>query len=167
MTFTELAWAAGLFEGEGNVGCFADGKTRRRLRCQLVSTDEDVVRRFARVIGVGAVYGPRHSGKANHKPYWTWTTTTFEAGQAVIAMLWRWLGLRRKAAASAALRTYRRTEVEARRRFTLARRCTPRELSEMRSLHGAGVTQVDIARRFNRSSASVSRLLSGSRKVRG
>ncbi len=57
-TNEEIAWAAGIFEGEG---CFSTtGKPgihgRRHLRATLMMKDEDIVRRFAAVVGVGKVY---------------------------------------------------------------------------------------------------------------
>ncbi len=49
----EIAWAAGLFEGEG---CITKNGNSPALR--LNSTDEETVIRFQRIIGAGAVYGP-------------------------------------------------------------------------------------------------------------
>jgi hypothetical protein len=66
----DLAWAAGLFEGEGYVehrpnGC---GRTTRGLG--LAMTDLDVVERFQKVVGVGAVRGP-YTNRRN-KPLYVW-----------------------------------------------------------------------------------------------
>jgi hypothetical protein len=51
-----VAWAAGLFEGEGSI---AIGRDKRRghdtIQLSLSSTDEDVVRAFHQVIGTGYV----------------------------------------------------------------------------------------------------------------
>jgi len=46
-----VAWAAGLFEGEGYVSRSKDGGTRIGIEM----CDEDVVRRFAEIVGVGNV----------------------------------------------------------------------------------------------------------------
>lgn len=46
-----VAWAAGLFEGEGCIGHRKDGGTELSVEM----TDEDVVRRFAEIVGVGNV----------------------------------------------------------------------------------------------------------------
>lgn len=87
-----LAWAAGLFEGEG---CFAVHTGRDRSLCiRLKMTDEDVVQSFYAIVGVGSVTGPYHEGKK--KPIWIWQAGAFEDAQAVIAMLWAWLHIRRQ-----------------------------------------------------------------------
>jgi hypothetical protein len=103
----EIAWAGGLFEGEG---CFtictqrntklANGRSRtyRFPRARLVMTDEDAIRRFNDVVGFGRVLGPRqaHSGPT-HKPVFEWQVYTFEHVQALYAMLYPWLCARRRA----------------------------------------------------------------------
>lgn len=62
----ELAWATGLFEGEGSIG--ADG----RLQLKMVS--EESVRRFHAAVGVGSVYGPYGPYPSSHakQPYFLW-----------------------------------------------------------------------------------------------
>lgn len=61
----EMAWAAGLFEGEGSIGA-------KRLQLKMIS--EESVRRFGAVIGVGKVYGPYgpYPSQLGKKPYWMW-----------------------------------------------------------------------------------------------
>lgn len=90
MNKLDLAWAGGLFEGEGSV--FTVGKQCAGI--SLTMTDEDVVRKFSRVIGFGVIRPRKH--KPNHKKPWEWRTTSFEHVQATIAMLWCFLGQRRK-----------------------------------------------------------------------
>lgn len=52
----KIAWAAGLFEGEG---CSSWNNRNKRISLQLATTDEDVVLRFKRAIGnIGIVNGP-------------------------------------------------------------------------------------------------------------
>lgn len=101
----ELAWAAGLFEGEGCFSLKAAGRTNLfpSPACIMASTDEDTVRRFQRAVGVGSVTGPHRTGGANaaphFKPAWYWRTSGFPKTQAVVAMLWFGLGERRRATA--------------------------------------------------------------------
>jgi hypothetical protein len=93
----ELAWAAGLFEGEGCIslkthraGTYRLLTTRRYLHLTVKMGDRDSVDRFHRAIGgLGAVY--RQSDGM-----WSWQTGKFEHGQAVIAMLWYGFGERRR-----------------------------------------------------------------------
>lgn len=88
----EVAWAAGLFEGEGSVYA-EDQNGRRYLRFCLTSTDEDVIQRFARIVGVGKVYGP-YAG--TNKPRYDWRTMKAADGSAAAVLLAPWLGQRRR-----------------------------------------------------------------------
>lgn len=93
----DLVWASGLFEGEG---CFTlcHNKDYQNCRAVLISTDEDVVRRFAKIIGFGKVNFNDNTTRRNKKwkPQWSWTAYTFEEVQALIAFFWVQLGNRRK-----------------------------------------------------------------------
>jgi len=92
----EIAWAAGLFEGEGSIGASRNRKKKTQTPLlQLSMTDGDTVQRFASILGLGRTYRPYDRG-LNCKPSYTWRLTSFEKAQAVIAMFWPWLGVRRK-----------------------------------------------------------------------
>lgn len=97
MNKEELAWAAGLFEGEG---CIKGDRYKGSMvfRLHLNSTDRDTVYRFAKIINVGHV---RYDEYENPKwsPQWCWYASSFEDVQAIIIMLWPWLGNRRQARA--------------------------------------------------------------------
>lgn len=103
-TREDLAWAAGLFEGEG---CFslAHAKGVAQPTCVVSMSDEDVIRRLHRLLGIGSVrktsrkaYGP------DRKDLWTWTAAGFRSAQYVVALLWNWLGERRQTRAAEILR---------------------------------------------------------------
>jgi len=94
----DLAWAAGLFEGEG---CITLAKNCPRL--QLNMTDEDIVRRFHGVLGHGTVSGPWPKKGGKYKPYWMWRVSGTELPQAILAMFWQWLSRRRRARAKEVL----------------------------------------------------------------
>ena len=93
----DLAWASGLFEGKGCISGWTVDGHKRYFHTTLSTTDEDVIRKFHLIVGVGTVTGPFQ--KAHYKPYWRFRTSSFEEGQALIAVLWSWLGTRRKAKA--------------------------------------------------------------------
>jgi len=97
----QAAWCAGIFEGEGSFS-YHSGKFGRRVMARMTMSDKDVVNRFAELVGVGKVYGP-FRWKIGTKDMWTWQVTSFENVQHVIAILWRWLGIRRRARASEVL----------------------------------------------------------------
>lgn len=93
----ELAWAAGLFEGEGSIG--VDRSAGRYLypRIQLSMCDEDTVRRFASVVG-GKVWGPYRHHLADERgwsSFWSWAKKGRPAA-LIIDQLWPWLSERRK-----------------------------------------------------------------------
>lgn len=72
VTELDLAWAAGLFEGEGciSIGVRNSDETYR-LICIIGSTDRETIEFFHRRWGG---YFQRGFGKQpNHKPSWTWT----------------------------------------------------------------------------------------------
>ena len=108
-----LAWAAGLFEGEGS---FSLNRTGDNLRCQaaVAMTDEDTVVRFRDILGVGKVYGPYGPYAGSKKVFWRWHVYSAEHVQAVAAMLWPWLGDRRRTRATEVLQARRVWELAAR-----------------------------------------------------
>lgn len=60
---TEIAYLAGVFDGEGTV------KVGNSIRVSVEMTDLDVLERFQRAFG-GQIY-PRKA-KVNRKPAWSW-----------------------------------------------------------------------------------------------
>lgn len=93
----QFAWAAGLFEGEG---CFNAFRRRSKwgVQVRLAMTDEDVVRRFAAIMGVGPVRAPRQQ-RPDWKPIFEWYVQDASDVVAVIERLLPWLGDRRRAKA--------------------------------------------------------------------
>jgi hypothetical protein len=65
-TGTEIAWAAGLFEGEGTFSFF-DG----RAKASMSLTDLDVLVRFRNIVGVGSI-AANTMRNPRHKPQWQW-----------------------------------------------------------------------------------------------
>jgi hypothetical protein len=86
----EVAWAAGLFEGEG---CWSWNARTGSPGASMKSTDEDVLRKFVRIVGVGGVHGP-HIGTG--KPIWGWNVNSFQQVQHLACLFWVHLGDRRK-----------------------------------------------------------------------
>jgi len=89
-----LAWAAGLFDGEGYIACIARREPRSRNAPLLNMTvnqwhDAFVLVRFQAALGgVGHIGSrPRLGGVTEY----TWRLSSFEKVQASIALLWRWL----------------------------------------------------------------------------
>jgi hypothetical protein len=93
-TDEEIAWAAGLFEGEGSI-TVSSGTPRLQMKL----SDAPVLVRFAEVVSVGKIYGPygpyRRSFPTSLQklPFWMWVCER-EAAQVVAAFA-PWLGRRR------------------------------------------------------------------------
>src|SRR5258708_6858023 len=68
-----IAWAAGVFEGEGSIIVRPAGGKRPGLqrRLQVPMTDADVLHRFRDVVGAGRIYGPIQR-EDNYKPVYVW-----------------------------------------------------------------------------------------------
>jgi len=95
-----LAWAAGIFEGEGCISVSND--RRRRLKVSVSMTDRDVIEKFGHIMGLGSVRGPYM--KAGLKDSWQWEVTSSENVQAVLAAFWEFLCSRRKTKAVEAIK---------------------------------------------------------------
>jgi ribosomal protein S27AE len=99
----EIAWAAGLFEGEGCISAASDG----RPRMTLLMTDRETVERFGRVIGRGTVQKEvRGKIPAHHKDKWRWYLGRRDDVGEVWALLSPWLGTRRRERGAELFRAY-------------------------------------------------------------
>jgi len=98
----DLAWAAGLFEGEG---CFTashkppKGPNKRiyvQTSASLTMTDRDVVERFQKIIGFGSFYdlgAPRPGAQRVFR----WSVQDRSGVKRFYDLIEPWLGQRRKA----------------------------------------------------------------------
>lgn len=86
----QLAWAAGLFEGEGwfTIG---HGVPQACIR----STDRDVIVRFCEIMGHGHVRMV-DKGNPRYKKQWHWGITGFEKVRRFGDLIGPWLGDRRR-----------------------------------------------------------------------
>ena len=89
-TDTQIAWAAGLFEGEGCA--FINGKWNQPV-VQLSSTDRDIVETFAFIVGIGAIY--KRDRKRQNKPIYQWQASKASDVVKVLELLMPYLHLRR------------------------------------------------------------------------
>lgn len=71
------AWCAGMFEGEGYIGCFTDkerkkqGKSCRYYQVQVVNTDRALLVPF--LVFHGNIYNRTHDGNPNHSKSYSYT----------------------------------------------------------------------------------------------
>lgn len=92
---TEVAWAGGLFEGQGALELRLDGS----VLLSLASTDEDVIDRFRFVVGAGRLCSEPPGRSGRRKRTWRLDIVQVEDVLRVITLLYPWLGERRKARA--------------------------------------------------------------------
>lgn len=102
----QLAWAAGVFDGEGNASTGLR-TTHRWITVQVPQVHPELVDRFAKVVGVGNVRGPYQPRTPNGKPYWNWSVSAYKTAQHVAAVLWPWLGSVKREQFRTALVDYR------------------------------------------------------------
>jgi hypothetical protein len=96
----ELAWAGGLFEGEGTIFAATRG---RHLSLAMNMTDLDVIERFRDAVDLGKVYGPYENRSSSddspRKRFYGWRIPATDCPEA-LRLLWPWLGERRRARAT-------------------------------------------------------------------
>ena len=97
-TITDLAWAAGLFEGEGCFNVYTRKSGKQQVQMRLGMTDEDVVVRFKSIVGCGTVRGPIFR-RPDEKPMWDWCIYEAVQVRRLIDVFMPWLGNRRRAKA--------------------------------------------------------------------
>lgn len=94
MNREELAWAAGLFDGEGSIGLYSAGREGqyKHLKAAVGQADTAVLIRFnAAVGGFGRLMGPYKGSKNTRKPQYMLAFHGYERCQVVVAFMWQWL----------------------------------------------------------------------------
>jgi len=104
----ELAWAAGLFDGEGHTRARKNGTNGTyALTLSLDLANQDVLERFHKAVwNLGTLRGPYSRKRQSNKPLWRWQATKFEYAQAIIAAIWSFLSPPKKEQIKSAIETY-------------------------------------------------------------
>jgi len=105
----ELAWAAGIFDGEGHIRCELRARLdgtfgSPRMIFSVPQKDRRIPDRLVKAFGMGKVLGPYQNRK---NTIYHFNISNFEHAQAAIAAMWKWLSPVKRAQASAALLRYR------------------------------------------------------------
>ena len=96
-TRENLAWLAGIVEGEGSITAERRG---RGPRVKVKMTDEDVIRLVHTIAGLGHVYGPYKAKKPSGgfgKDQWVWVCNRAYEAYAMMVALAPWMCSRRRA----------------------------------------------------------------------
>lgn len=101
----KIAWAAGVFEGEGCIHIdYVKGRKYPSLGLSVTMTDEDVVQEFSLVVGVNKVYSVNPSTPSNKLQY-RWKTNKRTEVERILLLFLPHLGHRRLEKAQEALNT--------------------------------------------------------------
>lgn len=98
----EIAWLAGLYEGEGS--CYGGNGT---LHLSIKMADLDVLERAREIAGCGLVHGPYTRGPAHWKPMWQFRIHRDEQALAVATRIRPFLMSRRVVQLDAAIERWR------------------------------------------------------------
>lgn len=92
---TDIAWAAGLFEGEGSISLrrLRDGSAAQAT-VSIDMTDPDVIIQLAARLGIGRLHGPY---KGTNKPRYRWTVSRLADVETFCTWVYPFLGERRQA----------------------------------------------------------------------
>ena len=91
----DLAWAAGFFDGEGNVSVKRHNNYTR-ANASIAQVDRRVLDKFVGIVGFGKVYGPYQPRTPNSHEYYALHFTRFWEIQQLGVLLWDNLGLIKK-----------------------------------------------------------------------
>lgn len=91
MSTIDIAWASGLFEGEGCI-------LTKRYGIKLKMTDLDVVRRFQSVMGIGSII-PAKQPLPHHKLCYEWAVWNKAGVYRLLELMLPYFGERRAYAA--------------------------------------------------------------------
>lgn len=98
MSEIDLAWASGLFEGEGCFSYHRKAGGDVQTQAIMTSTDLDVLERFQEVVGMGKIRSKNPKvHELGKKNAWAWQVTSEMEFRKLGLMLWAHLGKRRKA----------------------------------------------------------------------
>jgi hypothetical protein len=125
---SELAWAAGFFDGEGYIGLAHQhwqGRCRRQMHAHVSQTDERPLWRFRHAVGFGRITRRPDSPKRpiHWKRQWRWDVSSFEHTQALMAMLWKFLSTPKREQARLAILAAKDWRIN---RETIRERCDQR-----------------------------------------
>jgi hypothetical protein len=98
----EIAWAAGVFAGEGTVEFIERKGGRAPTILRLTTRDQDVVERFREIIGVGRV-SAKTPANVNHSVIWQCVVSGQDNIKQVLHTFYPHLGHRQQRIADEAL----------------------------------------------------------------
>lgn len=91
---TDVAWIAGIVEGEGSLGVYPDKRDgSKRFVLTVTMTDKDIIDRLSRLTGMGSLHS--RTRKLGKKRQYTWTVGAMDDVYSLVVAILPWLGQRR------------------------------------------------------------------------
>jgi hypothetical protein len=88
---TDIAWAAGLFDGEGSTSVLKAQRDKYSyIRMSIAQKHPEVLEKFLSIVGVGKIY------KANTRNIYSWDCYKQIDVPSVLNMLWPYLSIIKK-----------------------------------------------------------------------
>ena len=117
-TREQYAWAAGVFDGEGNIMCGRQKHTTRKgekrvYRRPVMRVSQtakyggvpQMITRLHEVLG-GKIGGPYARKEPNAKQVYTWCVASYEDVQYTLCRLWPWIGRQKRLDALGVINEY-------------------------------------------------------------
>lgn len=100
MESNQVAWAAGVIEGEGCFTIVKNSKAKNGMSAKFVlqMNDKDIVDRLFGLFGLGKVY--HRPSRGSSKESWAWTIYKVSELEKLIKLVLPWLGQRRASKAN-------------------------------------------------------------------
>jgi hypothetical protein len=90
---SEIAWIAGLFEGEGSVGVYYNKRGTAAVRLTIAQKTDEVLVRCYEILNMGHVYGPY---RIKGSQLMLWAVSNIEDVYKVIQLIYPWLSQKRQ-----------------------------------------------------------------------
>jgi hypothetical protein len=145
----DIAWAAGVFEGEGCISTasrqLVRGKTRSYPRITVAMTDRDVVERVQKILDVGSIHS---SPRGKNKTMWYLNISNAGDVTYVLRLFFPYLGDRRREKALWALRVCKENFQRTKENTNTAK-LNADKAREIRLKLVAGVPPPELAREYD------------------
>jgi hypothetical protein len=95
----DIAYCAGLFEGEGCVGAYDKKRLHYKWCCvtlKIRMTDVEPLYTFADTFDLGKIYGPLKNRGLGSKDYYQYSLDTYDNIDCIMVQIYPWLSPRRR-----------------------------------------------------------------------
>lgn len=146
---TEIAWAAGFFDGEGCTTAYKNHRfTPMASLSQAGPKPLALLERFRQALGgLGTITGPVLRNP-KHQPIYSWHVTGYENCQAVIAILWKYLGPIKREQATKRFKQYQERVLTRARLYSY-------QVERLREAWRNGARQKDLAKKYEVAAVTV------------